>query len=259
MASTLLATPEALRHSLATVERGLQEPAFLPPTGPFDPAGNWCHEYRIWQIPLAPPRSIGGRLTLRRTPSRDGTLIEVQQQSLMTGQYGYGVTASIRSAADRWSTPRRWTAETVMLDPDGKPQAGSRLEFAAAAAGGEIRFERPRKPPIRVAANWTLDWTLIDALQRWPARDADDLLLDLVEDGDLLRPRQRFRYVGGAEIAVGSGSARRQVELYGFCQFGPGRLPTFYWLDQQHRLLLVIRDFSALILQSSATRQEKSP
>jgi hypothetical protein len=69
--------------------------------------------------------------------------------------------------------------------------------------------------------------------------------LDLVEDCDLLRPRQRLRSVGPLAVSL----AGVATELYGFCQLGTGTLPTYYWLDRQHRLLFVIGTFRALILQ----------
>jgi hypothetical protein len=245
------ATPEAIRHSLAAIERGLKD--FVAPGGAFDPAGTWTRVYRIWQIELAPPGAIGGQLTVRRAPAGNGTRLEVQQQSLMMKGYGYLCKASIQCAADRWSTPRQWTAETWTTAPDGQIEADSRLRFAARPADGEIHFSGIHKPPIRVAAHWTLDWALIDALQRLPAAESGDSQFDLIEDCDLLRPRQRLSYVGPLTATL----AGKDAELYGFCLVGTGTLPTFYWLDGQHRLLFVIRDFRALILQPEAGPQEK--
>ena len=82
-----------------------------------------------------------------------------------------------------------------------------------------------------------------------------DWLLDLVEDCDLLRPRQRLSYVGPISVSL----AGKATELHGFCHVGPGTLPTHYWLDGQRRLLLAIRMFRALILQSTAGQQEPKP
>ena len=90
---TPVATPEALRHSLHAIELGLKD--FVPPTGPFDPAGSWTHVYRIWQIMRAPPGSIDGQLTIARTAGNDGARLDVQQQALMMKHYGYGCKASV--------------------------------------------------------------------------------------------------------------------------------------------------------------------
>jgi hypothetical protein len=230
---------------LDTIELGLKD--FVPPQGPFDPAGSWTHVYRIWQIMRAPPGSIDGQLRIRRVARHDGGLVEVEQQALMMKHYGYGCKASIECGAGRWSTPRRFAAETWTTAPDGQVQADSRQQFAAEVAGAEIRFSGLRKPPLRVAADWTLDWTLIDALQRLKANPGDDWLLDLVEDCDLLRPRQRVSCVGWLTVTL----AGQERKLLGFCHVGPGTLPTHYWLDEQGRLLLAIRLFRALILQHS--------
>jgi hypothetical protein len=247
----LPATAEALRHSVKMIDLGLKD--FVPPVGAFDPARSWTHVYRIWQIMRAPPGAIDGQLKIRRVARSDGALLEVEQQALMMKHYGYGCTASIECGAGRWSTPRRFTAETWTSAPDGRVEAGSRLKFAAEAVGREIHFSGVRKPSLRVAADWTLDWALIDALQRLPEKENGDWLLDLVEDCDLLRPRQRLSYVGPLTVSL----AGKATELFGFCQVGPGTLPTHYWLDGQHRLLFAIRMFRALILQSSVSEQEQ--
>jgi hypothetical protein len=246
----LPATSDALRHSLDTISLGLND--FVPPSGPFDPARSWTHVYRIWQIMRAPPGAIDGQLTIHRAARGDGALLEVQQQALMMKHYGYGCKASIQCGAGRWSTPRRFTAETWTSAPDGQIEAQSRLKFAAEVVGPEIRFAGGRKPPLRVAADWTLDWALIDALQRLPVQEHAEWILDLVEDCDLLRPRQRLSYVGPLTVSL----AGKTTELLGFCHVGPGTLPTHYWLDGQHRLLFAIRMFRALILQSSTSEQE---
>ena len=80
-----------------------------------------------------------------------------------------------------------------------------------------------------------------------PLETHAERVLDLVEDCDLLRPRQRLSYVGPAAVSL----AGKDTELFGFCHVGPGTLPTHYWLDGEHRLLLAVRPFRALILQSS--------
>ena len=165
----------------------------------------------------------------------------------MMKHYGYGCKASIECTAGRWSTPRRFTAETWTSAPDGHIAPESRLKFAAEAAGREIRFRGVRKPPLRVAADWTLDWTLIDALQRMPLEESGAWMLDLVEDCDLLRPRQCLSRVGPLTVSLGG----NDVELWGFCHVGPGTLPTHYWLDGRRRLLFAVRVFRALILHSS--------
>jgi hypothetical protein len=228
---------------LVTIELGLKD--FALPRGTFDPAGSWTHVYRIWQIMRAPPGAIDGQLTVRHIAQSDGARLEVRQQSLMMKHYGYCCAASIQCAADRWSTPRRFFAETWTTNPDGQVQSGSRQKLAAVVAGPEICFSGLRKPPLRVAADWTLDWALLAAVQRLPDREEGDWQLDLVEDCDLLRPRQRLRSVGPLAVSL----AGVATELYGFCQLGTGTLPTYYWLDRQHRLLFVIGTFRALILQ----------
>ncbi len=246
----LPATSEALRHSLAAIGPGLKD--FVLPSGPFDAAGSWTHDYRIYSVMRAPANTIGGHLKISRTARPDGARLEVEQLSLMTKQYGYACKASIQCAADRWSTPRCFSVETWTTTPAGQLEAGSRLQYAAEVVSGEICFSGMRKPSLRVAADWTLDWALFDALQRLPSRESGDLQLDVVEDCDLLRREQRVNYAGPLTAKVGD----KTTELYAFCRLGTARLPILYWFDRQHRLLFAIHDFRAFILQSG-TQQEK--
>jgi hypothetical protein len=241
------ATAEALRHCLALVEPLLGD--FLPPAGAFDPAGTWSHTYRI--VPLkAAPAAFGGQLKICRTAQPGGAQFEVQQELRMMKQYAQWSKASIQCAADHWCTPQRYTVESWTTGQDGQVEADTHGEFSAEATGSEIRFAGTSKPAMRVADDWTLDWTLFGALQRLPTTEAAQWQFDLVEDGDLLRPRQQLSYVGTLATEL----AGKAMELYGFFHVGTGTLPTHYWLDQQHRLLLAIRYYRAFVLQPSGNR-----
>ena len=126
----------------------------------------------------------------------EGVRFAVEQELRMMKDYSQWTKASLQCAADRWSTPRRFAAESWTVAPDGKAEADSREKFSAEVVGQEIRFSGMPKPPVRVGHDWTLDWTLLDALQRLPTEHTAAWELDLVEDCDLLRPRQHLSYVG---------------------------------------------------------------
>ena len=246
----MLATPEALRHTLQLIEPAIAD--FVPPNSPFDPAGSWSHVYRISMLGNSAARGPGGQLKIRRSPQADGSVLEVEQQWTMGKQYASWAKASIECAADRLSMPRRWMVETWTCRPDRQEETGSRLKFSAQPAGQEIRFSGVRKPPLTVGGQWTLDWALLDALQRLP-KDSGNLSFNMIEDYDLLRPRQQLSSTGRLAVKL----AGKERELFGFCQIGTGTLPTHYWLDAQHRLLFVIHYYRVYVLQTNDSGGEK--
>ena len=248
----ITATTDALRHSLELIEPHLKD--FQSPGGAFDPTGAWTQTYRI--VPLTLDLKVfGGQLKMRRTPRADGAQIEVEQElRLMKGKdraqtvgYSQWTKASLLCGTNLWSTPQRLTAESWTVSPDGQAQAETREKFSAEISGTEIRFSGVRKPTVRVARDWTLDWTLFDALQRLLTDQPTSWQLDIVEDCDLVRPRQRLSYAGPLTAKV----AGKEMQLFGFLHYGIGTLPTHYWLDAQHRLLFVNHYFRVFILTSS--------
>ena len=253
----ITATTDALRHSLELIEPHLNE--FHPPSGTFDPAGAWTQTYRIVPLMLVDLKVFGGQLKMQRNPRADGAQIEIEQElRLMKGKdraqpvgYSQWTKASLLCGMDLWSTPQRLTAESWTTSPDGQAQADTRGKFSAEIAGTEIHFSGIRKPTVRVARDWTLDWTLFDALQRLPTDQPTSWQLDIVEDCDLVRPRQRLSYAGPLAAKV----AGKEMQLLGFLHYGIGTLPTHYWLDAQHRLLFAIHYFRAFILTSSISGQ----
>ncbi len=273
------ATVEALQHGLAELQRGLKD--FVPPSGPFDPQGSWNHVYRIFNtMRFVAADVVGGDLTLRRTAAADSVRLDVRQRSIMRSYrkdigkvarpeqspaehraflqllerpYDYCVEASIQCAPDSWSTPRQFTAETWTTG-GGKEVPGSRLKFAARTVGTEIRFSGLEKPPLRVTTPWTLDWALLDTLQRLPLGSPEQFVVDVVEDCDQLRPQQRLAYAGSVTTKLGGTT----TELHGFCRVGTGTLPAVYWLDEQHRLLFAITAYWTWILQPVASNGEKA-
>jgi hypothetical protein len=240
---------EVLRHSLDSIKPQLE--SFALPEGPFDPSGSWSQTYHIWPMKLPPKASIG-HLTIQRTAQSDGAQLQVEQE-LRIGQHTSWSKASIECAADRWSTPRRFTVETWIATPDGRSEEGSQGKFSAEVVGQEIRYSGSRKSPVHVGGDWTLDWTLLSAIEQLPFQAGGVWQLDLVEDCDLLRPRQRLVCAGPLSVSLGG----KTTELCAFCRTGTGTLPIHYWLDQQHRLLFVVHYYRTFIFESGPRNQGK--
>ena len=244
---------EALQHFLSAYASGMKD--FFVPEVSFDSAGSWKQVYRIWSVQSRmSPKQIDGYLTLRREPRGHDIALEVQQQTIMHGTgpgplhsrpFSYWQKASIQCQNNRWSTPQYWSAETWGTDQEGKVEAITQVKFSAEVSGDQIKFPGHGKPPIRVGIEWTMDWALMDALQRLETPQRNELVLDLIEDLGALRPRQRLAFISPFKAEL----VGKSTELYGFCRVGTGTLPVTYLLDMNHRLLLVMHNQRAYILQ----------
>ena len=197
---------------------------------------------------------LQGYLTIHRESRDGGIALDVEQQTLMPGTgpgpkhsrpFAYWHKAAIQCQANRWTTPQRWTAETWGTDQEKNVEPLTRVKFSAEASAQEIRFSGISNPAIHMAADWTMDWTLLEALQRLPAQENEELAFDMIEDLDVLRPGQRLAFISPFKAKL----AGKFAEVYGFCQIGTGTLPITYLLDQNHRLLLAMHNLRAFILQ----------
>jgi hypothetical protein len=94
----------------------------------------------------------------------------------------------------------------------------------------------------------TGDWCLFEAVQRLPFDQQLSLSFDLLEGMSLKKSKHRLSYYGVQSININT----KDVSLHRFIQFGSGILPTDYWLDSSHRLLIVTSMNKAYILDDQA-------
>ena len=222
--------PYSLRH-LSDALPGIEVSA-----KPFDPEGEWEHNYAIWN----PSRgkgfksAVAGSFRIRKRLTTDGdTRLQVTQVIKMQGVNGTGNTkASITCAADDLAAPIRWKIDSEVVDPNGK-----QVKLTAVSGSGEKK----------VSGRLSSSWSLFDAVQRLPF-DAKELRFDMLEELELLRPDQILWPGETAEIEVG----RRKVRLHSFEQIGTGILPMTYWLDDEHRLIIAVNERRAFILGAKA-------
>ena len=211
---------------------------WLPPEGPFAPTGAWKLSYeRHVLIPEPGGKPAGGQagsLTLEITPEASGSRVQVTE-AIVTGATTVTTTAAYQCAADQLLTPKSWTLDirwesrmplVPVLGLDQKRSGrveGNELVFAAAK-------ERRRPAPQR----WTADGLLFAVLPRLPFAAGTTLDFDLLEEGELHKPDQKLAYAGEHVIKVNG----KNILLHAFEQFGRGVLPTRWWLDAAHRVVL---------------------
>jgi hypothetical protein len=245
--------PAVLPYSLDIVSDYLA--GFTPPDGPFDPRGEWDHRYVMW---IALRGQSGkdhkhGALRIRRAVDASGIItLSVSQTTgpLSAGKTGH-TTARITCRADRLATPRKWEIESRILDAKGKPVPYSQSRVTGEVAGGEIVFSGTADRRLRAPKAFTGSWSLFDAVQRLPF-DSDPVQFDMLDDLELMKPRQRLAPGPAVEVALGGG----KLKLHSFEQTGDGILPYSYWLDDQHRLLAAVGGVRTFIWDPTARLPE---
>ncbi len=254
----------ALPHSLAKVSAFLKD--FRPPTGPFDPAGEWEHRYSMW---ILYPDAFGGAALLsQQTMSRDfGTLrlrrkpagpeafsLEVAQVTRQggAGNFYYCVEARLTCATDRLATPQSWEMRSVMLDRERKPVEGTQVSKSAEVAGGAIRRRGRVERTVPAPKVFTSNWSLFDALQRLPGDEIQPMAFDMLEELDLLKPNQWLSFKSTFAAELGG----KPVRLHGFSVIGQAILPYEYWLDDQRRVVMAIGGRRAYLFNPDAELPE---
>jgi len=205
----------AVIHSIGGLE------SLPPPDSEFDPDGTWTHVYRIWTCYGYDVGRTDGTLRLERTPDR----LKVRQAMRNADNVLNTIEADVRCDGDR---PVSWVLESTFTDTKGTP--APRLT---------------QQSTVRQAAHGaTSDWCLFSTVQRLPFEAREPLRFDVYEGLSLLKKGHRLWYHGAETVKLGSGSHRLHV----FHQIGRGTLPYEYWVDEGHRLQVVVTGPRAYIL-----------
>ncbi|NQT86503.1 hypothetical protein HQ560_07035 [bacterium] len=198
----------------------------LPPPDPkFDPKGTWTHTYRIWTCYGYTSGRTDGSLRLTRKPGS----LTVRQTMRNADNVVNIIEATIHPRKDRaFDVPECWGGKSTFTDTKGKlvPEL--------------TRSDSVRRPPYDV----TTDWSLFSTVQQLPFEELAPRRFDVYEGLTLLKRDHRLGYHGAETAKIGSASHRLHV----FHQIGRGTLPYEYWVDEGHRLLVVVTGPRAYIL-----------
>jgi hypothetical protein len=220
--------------------------------GSFAPDGQWKHTYRIWLV----NRRDYGFLSIERRPSSDGGSVTLDVEVSVQQAAGtvHQTRSRIQCADNALSTPQSWEIESEILSSDLQPIEVTRVREDAKVKGGKLSITAAGRSLNReIPAVFTSNWSLFDAVQRLPGKEAPTLEFALLEDLDLLKQRQRLSYwqSTGIDIGVDGGDS---LQLTGYQQIGAGILPYQYWVDDQHRLLFAISGIRAYIFAPNAQK-----
>ena len=229
-----------------------------PPKGEFDPKGDWQHSYRLW-VAGRPWRTYRGFLKLARTKEEGDEPIKlsVSQSIIQSHQCAiHECEANISCTDDGLATPRSWQLSAAILDVCGEGKLrGAGMRHSAEIECGKVAILRGKHKTVRdVPKAYTANWCLFEAVQRLPTDAKMRLEFTLFDELDKWKTGHRLTYRGKTAIPFG----KEEVPAHCFVQVGRAALPREYFVDEQHRLLLVISGLQAYILDSKVdARHEK--
>jgi len=198
---------------------------FPPVSSGYRADGDWEQSYRIFGCHgyVDTGNETVGVLRLRRSAGNPFLLAVEQRIQHNNGHETLEVKMSCR--ADAIASPVSWTLTSRRFDAEGR----------------EIDDLRTTEKRTNGSDRVTSDFSLFEAVQRLP----------------FAAPR-----VGPFEILEGMALRRTGHRLYysgerSFHHTGRGLLPYQYWLDESHRLLVVVTQWRAYILADGAEAEQK--
>lgn len=165
----------------------------LPPSGPFEPAGHWFHQYKLYtvvngDIPVPPVR---GTLRIERVPQATGGAIlniNYEKTSRYAGVHTF--LATVVCAGDDLSTPLKWNS-TYTLAASAHPLKMSleQKETGIASEGSVIISQGVEQKKLPLHSAYTSNWALFDAVQRLERSGGAAWSFTLLDD-DAPKPNQ---------------------------------------------------------------------
>ena len=205
----------------------------------FEPDGNWVNTYRIRTCHgyrQSGNQNVGLLRIKRLFNSQRSLTLKVHQEILQTDALVNIVEATIECRNNQLATPIAWNFENRFIDADNKTLRQLSYKDAGQITDGIDRT--------------TCDWCLFEAVQRLKTSNETALAFDMLEGLGLLKKDQRLSYRGLYQMKIGD----KNIPLHCFVQLGSGILPCEYWLDDRHRLLVVVSMNKAYIFDEKAEK-----
>ncbi len=229
------------------------------PKDPFDPGGAWRQTWRLWLL-RRNTKDVNHRgfIRLERRPSSSGKSfdLDITQTAIQVSQYAvHQMRARLRCAGDALATPVSWSIQTRLFSVTGDREfTEAAVQKKGSLTGGKLRteaggrtFEEDLSGPV------TSNWSLFEALERLPGPEAPPLGFTLLDELDKIKPAQRLRFRQTTSIPFGG----ETVKVHCYQRLGEGHLPCYYYVDGNHRLLLMISELRAYILDADAERKHE--
>ena len=217
-----------------------------------EPTENWKHNYLSWTCHCYEKykNKDSGLLTIERknNPSDDGFDLIIHQKTVNTGGIVNIVDATISCNNDTLSTPLHWVMKSRFTDIHGKIRPELTLISKANIEGDVIHLDSNNSKSTKIIKNKiSSDWCLFDAVQRLPFENFPEKKFDTFEALHRFKPNQTLRFRDDFKQTI-----KGNIDLQCFSQIGEGVLPYEFWVDKNHKPLIVITFSRAYILNDNA-------
>jgi hypothetical protein len=240
-------TPEYLRAqggftSFPTVKTG------------YSSSGDWTHRYDVWTSRGIVEQGKGiellGFIELERRTGGPGQqfTLEVVQELKSDRDVTNRLTTQIQCKEDELASPVSWrlTSEHTIGDTAVRPPVD--FSETATATPGKLNIKRGNETLLRpLPARFTGCWNLIEAVQRLKFGARRPISFSLLEGLTRVKGEMEIFYDGTYSFDVGG----HPLNTHRFVQIGRGILPYEYFVDDLHRVLLVITFCKAYILKEA--------
>jgi len=205
-----------------------------------------CHGYEKFK------NKDSGLLTIERknNSSDDGFDLIIHQKTVNTDGIVNVVDAIISCNNDTLSTPLHWEMKSRFTDVHGKIRPELTLIRKAYIEGDVIHFNSNKcKSTKKIKNRISSDWCLFDAVQRLPFENFPEIKFDTFEALYRFKPNQTLRFRDDFKQTI-----KGNIELKCFTQIGEGVLPYEFWVDENHKPLIVITFSRVYILKDKANQ-----
>lgn len=219
-----------------------------PPKEPSDRAKPWRRSYRLF-VASRPWYSYRGFVKIERgaEEAAGGFGLRVEQHIVQDHQAAvYQTEAVMQCGAGPLAAPRSWEVRCKLVRL-GKAADEIAAEWSeTGSVAGQKITRRRGKAEFRHQAlgPYTCDWSLFEASERLAGPQTKRLEFDLLEELVKWKSGHSLQYREQTTLPYGS----EPVPVHCYEQVGRGALPRLYYVDAQHRLLLVLSGPRAYIL-----------
>jgi len=226
--------------------------AFDPPTGQFDPHGDWAHGYLIFGLSGWEPATKLGflKVSRHRAPDAPCVTLTVEKRLAMLNARTHRTCAEMTCACDAMCSLISWSVQSCIVDEaSGESAGGLPAEETGRVDDQTLHIDtRGRGFTRSVRGPVTADWCLVDVVQRLPFDQGAHVELAVLEELEMLQQRRQLSYAGVETLTTRGG----EMALHRYSQPGHGVSPSDFWVDCMHRLVVAVSDTNAYVLDPTA-------
>ncbi len=226
---------------------------FPPTPADFNPQKNWTNTYRIWTCHgyRESGNADRGFLKIEKiNNTSDKTFeIKIKKNIINDKKIVNSISANILCLNDKFASPVSWNLSSKFYTPDGKIVSDIGTEENVKVVSDQLEVSKHGRIFKRnVPKQFTSNWCLFEAVQRFRQKAGFILNFDMLEGLSLLRRKHKLEFCDEYLFKL-NGETKT---LYHYNQLGMGSLPYEYWLDEKQRLQMVVTLSVAYILDDDA-------